>query len=120
LFASTKGGLRCLPPTEDAFKQHLLRAANQIAISKSATLSRPQLPNPLLYGRKLQNGKLVPIMMTKSPKPKVLTKSVPYFVNVGEASAFETVHVLSQKSNLQFLVYVELFQTHVIELTEMW
>ena len=50
LYGHFKGDLRCLPPTEDALKQHVLRALSQILISKSAHLSQPDIPDPTEYG----------------------------------------------------------------------
>ena len=69
LFASTKGDLRSLPPTESAFHFHVLRALHQIALSKRAHESKSDLPDPLNHGRKLLDGKLVPLMTDKDPKP---------------------------------------------------
>ena len=69
LFATTKWDLRCLPPTEDAFKFHVLRSLYQISVSKSAHCSAPQYLDPTMFGRKIQDGKLVPIMMTTPAKP---------------------------------------------------
>ena len=72
LFATTKGDLRCLPPTENAFELHVLRSLHQIAISKSAHNPSPAYPSAAMFGRKVVNGKLVPIMITKLPKPTEL------------------------------------------------
>ena len=70
LWSSHEGDLRSLPPTEDAFRQHVLRALYQLALYKRAHLSEPLLPSPATFGRKVVNGHLVPIMMLSSPKPE--------------------------------------------------
>ena len=72
LFATTSNDLRYLPPTEDAFKQHVLRAFMQISISKSSHLSNPSYPNPTSLGRVIINGKLAPVLMCKPAKPSVV------------------------------------------------
>ena len=71
MFGTIKGDLRNLPPTESAFHFHVLRALHQMVVSKRAHLSDPILPDPLLYGRKLHGGALIPIMMDRDPKPNV-------------------------------------------------
>ena len=43
-YSTTKGDLRCLPPTEDAFYFHMLRALYQIIICKTACSSNQILP----------------------------------------------------------------------------
>jgi len=70
LFANTKGDLRCLPPTEDAFHLHVLRSLHQMVVCKQAKLSVPLYPCATDFGRHIVNDKLVTTMMTKEPKPK--------------------------------------------------
>lgn len=72
IFATKKCDLRCLPPTEDAFYLHLLRSLHQMAVCKSAHISKPVHPIATAFGREIRNGKLVPIMMTKDPKPRAV------------------------------------------------
>ena len=69
LFGNIKGDMRVLPPTEDAFQLHLLRALHQLVICKRAHLSQPIYPVATDFGRHIVNGKLVSIMMLKAPKP---------------------------------------------------
>jgi hypothetical protein len=69
LFASIKGDMRSLPPTEDAFRLHLLRSLHQVAVCKRAHLSEPIYPVATYFGRHLVNDKLVATMMLKQPKP---------------------------------------------------
>ena len=71
LFA-TSSDLRFLPPTEDAFKQHVLQALMQISVSISSHLSNPLYPNPTLFGREIVNGKLVPVLICKPAKSSVV------------------------------------------------
>jgi hypothetical protein len=75
LFATSKGDLRALPPTEDAFKLHVLRSLNQIIVCKTAHMPMPNYPDPLQFGRHIvQEDKLVATMMTKPARPKTLDK----------------------------------------------
>lgn len=69
LFASSKRDLRSLPPTEDAFRLHLLRSLCQFNLYKQAFLTNPSLLNPVDYGRHMDDGILLPTMMTKPSKP---------------------------------------------------
>ena len=75
LFGSTKSDLRNLPPTENAFHFHVLRALNQMVVSKRAHQSVPVLPDPLKYGRQVQDGILRAIMMNMYPKPNIARQS---------------------------------------------
>jgi len=70
LFTHTKGrGIRCLPPTEDAFRLHVLRSLQQMAVVKQAHFSESVILTSTDYGRELMNGKFVAKMMLKPPKP---------------------------------------------------
>ena len=69
LFVTRKGDLRSLPPTEDAFRLHVLRSLYQIAVWKQASETDPQLPNPCKFGREVKAGILLAIPMAKSAKP---------------------------------------------------
>ena len=68
-FAGSKSDLRVLPPTEDAFYQHILHCLYQLIFYKRAHLSNLRMPAITDYGRKIVNGKLQPIMMTRAAKP---------------------------------------------------
>ena len=70
LFASSKQDIRSLPPTEDAFRFHVLRSLAQFSLYKQACLSNPTLLPPEHYGRQLENGALVPVMKSLPAKPK--------------------------------------------------
>ena len=72
MFASSKSDLRMLPPTDDAFNLHLLRALYQLALYKTAHLSNPTLPPATEFGRVLINGRLCPLLMTIQAKPNIL------------------------------------------------
>jgi len=69
LFTHTKGDIRCLAPTEDSFRLHVLRSLQQMAVVKQAHLSEPVILASTDYGREMMNGKLVAKMMLKPPKP---------------------------------------------------
>ena len=51
--------LRLMPPTEDSFRQHVLRCLYQLLVHHRA----------IEFGRTLLDGRLCPVMITKSPKP---------------------------------------------------
>ena len=68
-FAGSKSDLRVLPPTEDAFYQHTLRCLYQLILYKRAHLSNLSMPAITDYGRKIVDGKLQPVMMTRAAKP---------------------------------------------------
>lgn len=70
MFASSKLDLRALPPTEDAFHQHVLRSLCQLSLYQKASESNPVLLQPAGFGRHVNNnGTLVPVMMLKESKP---------------------------------------------------
>ena len=71
MFATTKGDLRSLTPTENAFYFHVFRSLHQMALSERTHESDPDIPDPLIHGRKLLDGTLVPVMMDKDPKPNI-------------------------------------------------
>ena len=49
MYATCKSDLRILPPTDDAFYQHLLRALYQLALYKFAYKCDLQLPPPTVW-----------------------------------------------------------------------
>ena len=79
LWSSGKGDIRLLPPTEDVFKPHVFRALYQLSLYKRSHLADPHLPVPTQFGRKILDGKLLPIMMENASKPpsiKMFTANV--------------------------------------------
>ena len=69
LFASRKQDIRSLPPTGDTFKFHVLRSLAQFSLYRQASLCNPTLLPPEHYGRRLENGALIPVMQTLPAKP---------------------------------------------------
>ena len=60
-----------MPPTEDAFTFHLMRALFQLAVYKQAVNSDSMhLPCVTDFGRCVRDNHLVPILMSKPPKPQ--------------------------------------------------
>ncbi len=60
-----------LPPTEDAFQQHVLRALYQTAVWRHSHLAKPLLWNPVGRGWRLrEDGCIEPVMFQKAPAPK--------------------------------------------------
>ena len=58
-----------LPSTDDAFEQHVMRAAFQTAIWKYCDLASPKLPNPIRNGWIQEYRLLVPIVYTLPAAP---------------------------------------------------
>ena len=69
MFANNKSDIRCLPPTEDSISFHLLCALYQLVVYKQAVDSDIHLPCVTNFGRCVQNNCLIPVLMSKSPKP---------------------------------------------------
>ena len=71
MLASSKSDLRMLPPTDDAFNLHLLRALYQLTLYKTAHLINPAHPPATEFGQVLINGRLCPLLMTIPAKPNI-------------------------------------------------
>lgn len=78
LLPTCKSDIRNLPPTEDAFSQHNLRAAFQLLIWRNANIVCPELPPPTNFGwtTDTQSNTLVPVLITKSARPIVIENTV--------------------------------------------
>ena len=63
-----------LPPTSDSLCQHVKRANYQAFIWNRALAPLQEIPSPEGKGWKLDNGDLVPVLMTKSPAPSGITE----------------------------------------------
>ena len=74
LFLNWKGDIRSLPATEDAFRFHVLWALHQLTICKCAMEVRPPLPDTTKFRRKIENGALLAVRMSKDPKPKHIAR----------------------------------------------
>ncbi|ROK35793.1 hypothetical protein DPX16_17536 [Anabarilius grahami] len=60
-----------LPPTEDAFQQHVLRALYQTAVWRHSQLAKPLLWTPVGRGWRLrEDGCIEPVMFQMAPAPK--------------------------------------------------
>ena len=75
IFATSQRDLRNLSPAEDSFHQYLLRALYQLIIYKRAHMCKLSLPSVTQYGRKVVNGILQPMMITKPAKPALAKSS---------------------------------------------
>ena len=64
--------LACIPPCEDSFKQHVLRAIYQAKIWQNAHIPYPDLGNPEEYGWEQRDGYLQPIIFTDQSAPEIL------------------------------------------------
>ena len=67
-----------LPPTSDAFKQHLQRRHYQTAVWGQARIQKPMLPNPVETDWTLAEDLLVPVFMALDPIPKACLEMVSY------------------------------------------
>lgn len=70
--ASTTGACSSnLPPTEDAFEQHVQRALYQTAVWRHSHLPKPKLWDPVGRGWRLrEDGSVEPVMFQKEAAPK--------------------------------------------------
>ena len=75
-----------LPPTSDAFKQHLERRHYQTAVWGQARIQKPVLPNPEETDWTLAEDLLVPVFMTLDPIPKACLEVVSYQCTTGCAT----------------------------------
>lgn len=66
--------LECIPPTDDAFKQHVLRAMFQTHTWITADEPVPQALDPFMYGWASICGTTQPVLMLKSPVPPKLNR----------------------------------------------
>lgn len=85
-----------LPPTSDAFRQHLLRCHYQTAVWRQAHVPKPTLPNPTETGWMLQDDQLTPVFMTLEPIPKACLEMVSCKCTTGCA----TLRCSCRKSNV--------------------
>ena len=69
MFALGTKDLRCLPPTEDSFFLHILRATSHINTCKQAHLANPELYEPEKVGYIVKSGILLPKTISKYSKP---------------------------------------------------
>ena len=58
-----------LPPTSEALSHHIKRANFQALVWNRALVPFQNIPSPEGKGWRLDGGKLVPVLMTKSPVP---------------------------------------------------
>ena len=72
MFLQQKSDLRSLPPTEDAFTQHVLRSIFQLRWWKHANESNPTIPSVTDFGRGVVHNQLVPITNLLPHRPKEL------------------------------------------------
>ena len=75
MFAQNKSDLRSLPPTEDAFRQHVLRALFQLRWWKHAHECNPTIPLVTDFGRDVLNDYLVPTTTVLPQVPPELKES---------------------------------------------
>ena len=65
-----------LPPTEEALKQHILRAKLQAVVWSQAHLPNQELPNPLIHGWKMDGIHYKPNTTMLKPAPDAILEMV--------------------------------------------
>ena len=68
--------LKLLPPTEDAYMQHLKRAALATIIDKRAHVAKPVIPSIEDYGWTVSGDKLTPVTSTTPLWPQKMAQSI--------------------------------------------
>ena len=68
--------LKLLPPTEDAFIQHLRRAALATVLDKTAHISKPNIQPCQDYGWTMDDGNFVPVPSTQPAWLQQMTKTI--------------------------------------------
>ena len=63
-----------LPPTSECLSHHIKRANFQAFVWNRALVPLQNIPSPDEHGWKLENGKLFPVLMTRSPAPEGMTE----------------------------------------------
>ena len=63
-----------LPPTSECLSHHIKRANFQAFVWNRALVTLQNIPSPDEHGWKLKNGKLFPVLMTRSPAPEGMTE----------------------------------------------
>ncbi|KAL7380780.1 hypothetical protein ABVT39_023998 [Epinephelus coioides] len=70
--STTDAASASLPPTEDAFEQHVQRAMYQTAIWCHSHIPKPLLWSPIGKGWIVRDGAIQPVLFTKPPAPMEL------------------------------------------------
>ena len=68
--------LKLLPPTEDAFIQHLRRAALATVLDKTAHIGKPNIQPCQDCGWTMDDGKFIPVPSTQPAWPQQMTKTI--------------------------------------------
>lgn len=63
-----------LPPTSECLSHHIKRANFQAFVWNRALVPLQNIPSPDEHGWKQENGKLFPVLMTRSPAPEGMTE----------------------------------------------
>ena len=67
--------LKVIPPTENAYEQHLKRAALATAIDKSAHICKPNVEPCEDYLVEVDNGYLMPVQSTRHAWPQQIMQT---------------------------------------------
>ena len=76
MFASKQTQSHCLPPCQDALKQHTMRANYQAAVWQFALVANPEVPSPEGRGWIIKEGHTELYWMSLPPAPAALLESV--------------------------------------------
>ena len=77
-YLAGKGSLKCLPPTDNAFQQHLKRVSLATHVMKNSHVANPEFPSDTEYSWQSDNVSLMPVTMTIEPWPHDLPQSFNY------------------------------------------
>ena len=79
--------LSVLPPTEDAFRHHMLRVQFQVIVWKTALETFPLIPSPLDYGwKESEEGSLLPIYISSPNLPPDMKKKASCHCTKGQCT----------------------------------
>ena len=76
LFCKKQARNEELPPTEDSFRHHIERVNYQCMIWKHSLVPQPDIPTPIGNGWEINEGVMVPVLMTLEPAPKALMEII--------------------------------------------
>ncbi|KAG0722189.1 hypothetical protein GWK47_044959 [Chionoecetes opilio] len=69
-------GVDRLPPTQGAWKQHILRAHLQARIWAQDLVEKPNIPDPLTLGWKKEGDRLIPVLSSEAAAPDCVLELV--------------------------------------------
>lgn len=96
MFASKQSQSHCLPPCQDALKQHTMRANYQAAVWRRALVANPNVPSPDGRGWIVQEGHIQLNWMSLPPAPAALLD----LIMCGYTGKCSTGHCTCQRNGI--------------------